>query len=190
MQSILFFVIVCFSALRYPKTGTHCAGTIGAIGGNNEGVDSVNPDPEKIDFFIGKGLTDSGSGSTSGVLAAVNACVDSGANVISMSLGGGGFSQASFDTYNDAYDAGVLIIAAAGNGVSHQLHCWWLPDICILRTLLVLHVLLYILYTGIHYFLTTHSNITSIISIDIHVISILICRGTPHTATPLPTLRS
>ena len=69
-SSIIFFVIACFTSLRYPKTGTHCAGTIGAIGGNGEGVDSVNPDPDpsKFGFFIGKGLTDSGSGSNSGVL--------------------------------------------------------------------------------------------------------------------------
>ena len=127
-SSIIFFVIACFTSLRYPKTGTHCAGTIGAIGGNDEGVDSVNPDPSKFDFFIGKGLADSGSGSNSGVLQAVEACRDNGAHIISMSLGGGGFSQAAFDTYTDMYDDGVLVIAAAGNGVSHQLHRWWLPD--------------------------------------------------------------
>ena len=90
----------------------------------------MNPDPSKIDFFIGKGLTDSGSGSTAGVLAAVEACKDSGANVISMSLGGGPFSQASYDTYTEAYDDGVLIIAAAGNGVSYQLYRCRLPDTC------------------------------------------------------------
>ena len=127
-SSIIFFVIACFTSLRYPKTGTHCAGTIGAIGGNDEGVDSVNPDPSKFDFFIGKGLTDTGSGSTSGVLQAVEACKDNGADIISMSLGGGPWSPSSFDTYTDMYDDGVLVIAAAGNGVSHQLHRWWLPD--------------------------------------------------------------
>jgi subtilisin family serine protease len=95
--------------------GSHCAGTIGAIGGNNEGVTSVNPDPTKFIFFIGKGLTNSGSGSGSGVLAAVQSCVDNGAKVISMSLGGGGFSSSSNAQYEEHYEAGVLIIAAAGN---------------------------------------------------------------------------
>jgi serine protease len=107
------------SAPLNSKTGTHCAGTIGAIGDNSLGVTSVNPDPNKIDFFIGKGLSDSGSGSTSGVLAAAVACKDNGADIISMSLGGGGWGQASVDAYTEIYDAGVLIIAAAGNGVSH-----------------------------------------------------------------------
>merc|ERR1719343_715452 len=35
-----------------------------------------------------------------------------------MSLGGGGYSQASVETYTNLYNAGVLIIAAAGNGGS------------------------------------------------------------------------
>jgi len=95
--------------------GTHCAGTIGAVGGNNEGVTSVNPDPSKFNFFIGKGLKDSGSGSGSAVIAAVGACIDNGATVISMSLGGGPWSQAEEDIFKDAYDEGILVIAAAGN---------------------------------------------------------------------------
>ena len=83
--------------------GTHCAGTIGAIGDNGEGVTSVNPDPNKFEFFIGKGLTDSGSGSSSGVMAAVKECANKGAKVISMSLGGGGYSQTYDNDYMDLY---------------------------------------------------------------------------------------
>ena len=97
--------------------GTHCAGTIGAIGGNNIGVDSVNPDPDKFSFFIGKGLTNTGSGSSGGVIAAVESCVENGAKIISMSLGCDGcYGQTEAEAYEAAYDAGVLIIAAAGNG--------------------------------------------------------------------------
>ena len=76
----------------------------------------MNPDPSKFTFYIGKGLSDSGSGSSSGVMAAVQACVDNGAKVISMSLGGGGYSATSNAAYEDYYDQNVLIIAAAGNG--------------------------------------------------------------------------
>lgn len=118
--SFIYLPIKYISAPLHSKTGSHCAGTIGAIGNNGVGVTSVNPDPTKIDFFIGKGLSDSGSGSTSGVLAAAMACKDNGADIISMSLGGGGWGQSSVDTYTEIYDAGVLIIAAAGNGVSYQ----------------------------------------------------------------------
>merc|ERR1712176_799587 len=99
--------------------GTHCAGSIGAVGDNNKGVVGVIPGPlgDKFSFFIGKGLSDSGSGSTSSVMAAVQACVDNGSNVISMSLGGGSPSDAVNQQYYGHYkDDDVLIIAAAGNG--------------------------------------------------------------------------
>merc|ERR1712115_430514 len=99
--------------------GTHCAGSIGAVGDNSKGVVGVIPGSmsDKFSFFIGKGLSDSGSGSTSGVMAAVQACVDNGSNVISMSLGGGGFSDTVNQQYYGHYkDDDVLIIAAAGNG--------------------------------------------------------------------------
>jgi hypothetical protein len=96
--------------------GSHCAGTIGGVGGNNIGVTSVNPDPSKFTFFIGKGLTNSGSGSGSGVLSAVEKCQEAGAKVISMSLGGGGYSSSADNLYKDLFEnKGVLIIAAAGN---------------------------------------------------------------------------
>jgi subtilisin family serine protease len=98
--------------------GTHCAGTIGAIGSNDIGVTSVNPDPEKFTFFIGKGLTNSGSGSSASVIEAVDACVSAGAKVISMSLGCAGdcFTTVEQAVLKDAYDDGILIVAAAGNG--------------------------------------------------------------------------
>jgi len=102
--------------------GTHCAGTIGAIGGNDNGVTSLNPDPNKFSFFIAKGLTDGGGGTGSGVLQAVEKCVDEGAKIISMSLGGGGFSTTTNDTFSGYYEEeGVLLIAAAGNDVSRTM---------------------------------------------------------------------
>lgn len=84
--------------------GTHCAGTIGAIGTNGIGVTSVNPDPSKFQFIIGKGLSDSGSGSNAGVMNAVQQCVDKGAKVVSMSLGGGGFSSNTDAFYKNMYN--------------------------------------------------------------------------------------
>merc|ERR1711971_117802 len=98
--------------------GTHCAGSIGAVGDNSKGVVGVIPSSlgNKFSFFIGKGLSDSGSGSTSSVMEAVQACVDNGSNVISMSLGGGGASNTVDQQYYGHYkNDDVLIIAAAGN---------------------------------------------------------------------------
>merc|ERR1712207_57943 len=96
--------------------GTHCAGSIGAVGDNSKGVVGVIPNSisDNFSFFTGKGLSDSGSGSTTGVMAAVQACVDNGSNVISMSLGGGSPSNTVNEQYYGHYkNDDVLIIVAA-----------------------------------------------------------------------------
>ena len=59
-------------------------------------------------------MTDAGSGSGAGVMEAVKSCIDNGASVVSMSLGGGGYSEANAKFYKE-YSNSVLIIAAAGN---------------------------------------------------------------------------
>merc|ERR1740116_773070 len=86
--------------------GTHCSGTVAGLGDNSKGVVGVIPDNAggKFQLVIGKALSDSGSGSNSGVLGAVQSCVDNGAKVISLSLGGGGYSTTSNDFYNQLYE--------------------------------------------------------------------------------------
>merc|ERR1712056_41165 len=83
--------------------GTHCSGTVAGLGGNNQGVVGVIPDNAggKFQLVIGKALSNSGSGSLSGVLDAVQKCVDDGAKVISLSLGGGGYSSTTNEFYNN-----------------------------------------------------------------------------------------
>eukprot|EP00588_Corethron_pennatum_P014445 CAMPEP_0194278538 /NCGR_PEP_ID=MMETSP0169-20130528/11595_1 /TAXON_ID=218684 /ORGANISM="Corethron pennatum, Strain L29A3" /LENGTH=477 /DNA_ID=CAMNT_0039022751 /DNA_START=90 /DNA_END=1523 /DNA_ORIENTATION=- len=104
--------------------GTHCAGTIGAIGGNDLGVTSVNPDPTAFKFYIGKGLSDSGSAPWSNVLEAVEKCASAGAKVISMSLGGACCNDPIHEgVYRRIYDDDILIIAAAGNN-GNNLDFW------------------------------------------------------------------
>lgn len=100
--------------------GSHCAGTIAATG-NDQGVVGVIPNMDasegKFSFHIGKGLTNGGSGSWSGVIAAAQSCSGAGAKVISMSLGGSSNSAAMQDAFKQMYEEhDVLIIAAAGNG--------------------------------------------------------------------------
>src|SRR5262249_47008246 len=56
-----------------------------------------------------------GSFNSSLIMSGLTACRNAGANVISMSLGGTGRSQAEQNAFTAAYNAGVLSIAAAGN---------------------------------------------------------------------------
>jgi serine protease len=95
--------------------GTHTAGTIGAVGNNSVGVVGVRNNPNLFSFHIGKGLSNEGSGYESSILAAVQGCVDNGASVVSMSLGGSSSTDTAKQFYKDIYDQGVLVIAAAGN---------------------------------------------------------------------------
>lgn len=96
--------------------GTHVAGTIAAIGGNNKGVVGVNRNGE-VKLHIVKVFNDSGNWAWgSSLVAAVEACVDAGSNIVSMSLGGGGFSQLEANAYKRIFtDDDVLLVAAAGN---------------------------------------------------------------------------
>jgi serine protease len=63
-----------------------------------------------------KGLRNSGTGSTAGIIAAINKCVEMGAKVISMSLGCNGcYSVVEEALMKEAYNEGVLVVAAAGS---------------------------------------------------------------------------
>jgi len=88
--------------------GTHCAGTIGGIDAGY--ATSAN-------LYAIKVLSDLGSGSTSGIVSAINYVVANkkpGFNIISMSLGGGASTTLN-NACNNADSAGVLVVAAAGN---------------------------------------------------------------------------
>jgi len=62
-----------------------------------------------------KGLSDGGSGSTDGLAAAIVYAADNGADILSNSWGGIGYSQALKDAVDYAAGKGCLVVAAAGN---------------------------------------------------------------------------
>jgi subtilisin family serine protease len=98
--------------------GTHCAGTIGAVGNNNQGVAGVC---WNVRIMAVKFLNSAGSGSTSDAISSVQYSVLMGANLSSNSWGGGGYSQGLKDAIDAAGAAGMLFVAAAGNdGVNND----------------------------------------------------------------------
>lgn len=90
--------------------GTHVTGTIAGLN-NSIGVMGVAPN---VKLLIAKALNSQGSGTYSGIASAMSWCTSSGANVISMSLGGG-YSSAMESSMASAYQKGVVIVSAAGN---------------------------------------------------------------------------
>jgi hypothetical protein len=93
--------------------GTHVAGTIGAIGGNNIGVIGVAAGATVIPVKV---LGARGSGSYSGVIAGVEHVADKGnsGDVANMSLGGP-ISVALEDAISNASQQGINFMLAAGN---------------------------------------------------------------------------
>ena len=91
--------------------GTHVAGTIAAAD-NNVGVIGMAPG---ADLHIIKVFNVDGWGYSSDLAYAANKCSAAGANIISMSLGGGGANSTEENAFNAFTDAGGLVLAAAGN---------------------------------------------------------------------------
>jgi hypothetical protein len=92
--------------------GTHCSGTIGAVGNNSQGVVGVC---WNVRIMALKFLDSSGSGWTSDAIKCVEYSRIMGANLSSNSWGGGGYSQGLKDAIDAAGAAGLLFVAAAGN---------------------------------------------------------------------------
>ncbi|MCZ8107096.1 MAG: S8 family peptidase, partial [Burkholderiales bacterium] len=92
--------------------GTHVSGTIAGKGNNGVGVTGVAWNAKIMPL---KFLDDTGSGSTSNAIKAINYATAKGVKLTNNSWGGGGYSQALYDAINAAGQAGALFIAAAGN---------------------------------------------------------------------------
>jgi subtilisin family serine protease len=100
--------------------GTHVTGTIGAVGNNDLGVVGVNWNVKMISAkFLGPD-----GGSTADAIEAVDYFTAlkkrtlNPVNIVALnnSWGGGGYSQGLHDAIIRAADAGILFVAAAGNG--------------------------------------------------------------------------
>jgi subtilisin family serine protease len=92
--------------------GTHVAGTIGALD-NGIGVVGMAPGAR---LWAVKVLNSQGSGYTSWIVAGIDWVVAQGnIEVLNMSLGGAGTSQAYLDAINNAVNNGVVVVVAAGN---------------------------------------------------------------------------
>lgn len=96
--------------------GTHVAGTVAALNGNDLGVVSLNGNGN-INLHIVRYFDDNCRGSfASSLINALEECRMAGAKVINMSLGGGRASRTERRAFAAAYADGFLPVAAAGNG--------------------------------------------------------------------------
>jgi subtilisin family serine protease len=100
----------------YYGHGTYCAGIIGAVGNNNEGVTGVCWTAK---IMVVKIVRDDANSETfiSNGIEGIEYAVDNGAKVLSNSWTiGSSYSQTLKDAIDNAGEAGVLFIVGAGNG--------------------------------------------------------------------------
>jgi subtilisin family serine protease len=102
--------------------GTHCAGIIGAEGGNNIGITGVN---WHVRIMPLKFMNAGGFGTTKDAIEAINYVIDrkkAGVNVriISASWGSTQKSRALGDAIRAAYENDILFVAAAGNATTNN----------------------------------------------------------------------
>ncbi|WP_096437996.1 S8 family serine peptidase [Alteribacter populi] len=88
--------------------GTHVAGTIASYGNVSGVMHNATLVPVKV-------LGDDGRGSMYGITQGILYSADIGADVINMSLGGGGYNQSMDEATQTAVNAGSIVIAASGN---------------------------------------------------------------------------
>ncbi len=92
--------------------GSHVAGTIAQSTDNGKGVAGI---AYRARIMPIKVLDRYGSGTASDVADGIRLAADRGANVINLSLGGGGDSAVLRSAINYAHSKGVVIVCAAGN---------------------------------------------------------------------------
>lgn len=91
--------------------GTHVAGTVGAAD-NGFGVVGMAPG---VAMHIVKVFNNDGWGYSSDLAQAATKCTEAGANIITMSLGGGASNSTEENAFNAFTNNGGLVLAAAGN---------------------------------------------------------------------------
>ena len=92
--------------------GTACAGIAAAKGNNNSGIAGVCWDCSIMPVKV---LGDDGYGDDATIGAAIQQTASQGVQIISMSLGGGGYNSYLDNSISYAVDEGTTVFAASGN---------------------------------------------------------------------------
>jgi subtilisin family serine protease len=113
--------------------GTNVSGTIAAAADNAEGIAGIAP---MVSIMPVKILDSTGTGDFGGMVAGMNWAIAHGARILTMSLGGdlGPAAVAALQpTFDAAYAAGAVVVAASGNdgAALDQYPCNFVHVICV-----------------------------------------------------------
>jgi len=95
--------------------GTIVSGIAVASGNNASGVTGVSWNTKIMPL---RALDDAGEGDTKNIIKAIDYAILNGADVINLSFVGFGFSKSLETAIKRAYQAGIVVVAAAGNEVN------------------------------------------------------------------------
>ncbi|MDP3900117.1 MAG: S8 family serine peptidase [bacterium] len=102
--------------------GTIVAGIIAAVGNNSFALSGVNWQAQIMPL---KTLNDSGQGKVTDVIKSIDYAIDNGARIINLSFVGTQYSDSLAEAIGRAHQAGIIVVAAAGNeneqGLGHSL---------------------------------------------------------------------
>ena len=98
--------------------GTHVTGIVAAATSNALGVSGLAYPVQVIEYKV---LDSGGNGFDTDIATAIMAAADAGAQVVSLSLGGAGYSQTLQTAVNYAWQRNTLVMAAAGNSATSAL---------------------------------------------------------------------
>ena len=98
----------------YNGHGTHCAGIVSAVAGNEVGVSGTNPESSIMPVSV---LQSDGVGDIATFIKGIDYAVANGAEVLSMSLGTYAESVALEQALGKAYQKAVLVAAAGNDGL-------------------------------------------------------------------------
>jgi Subtilase family len=101
--------------------GTHTAGTVAAVKNNGIGVRGV---AAGASLYITRALDDVGYARESDIYAAIKQCADAGAQVISLSLGGGGITSSFKSLIDNLYYQNDIVIVAGTIHPWRRAHRW------------------------------------------------------------------
>ncbi|MFA6536919.1 MAG: S8 family serine peptidase [Patescibacteria group bacterium] len=97
--------------------GTFIAGLISAVHDNNQGIKGVTANVKIMPLLV---MNAKGEGKAYNVARAIDYAVNNGAHIINLSFGGDDTSESLKNSIINAYNKGVLIVAASGNGAGNQ----------------------------------------------------------------------
>jgi len=99
--------------------GTHVCGTVAATGNNSKGVIGAAFEAELLPIKV---LNSSGYSTSGSISAGIALATANKADIINLSLGSYSADRATFEASLDAWNQGVLVVAAAGNDNINYAH--------------------------------------------------------------------